>query len=99
MCVRGGTGLDRISIGILIGLERNAQYLTTDTNGRSPLFINTATGQPGTTNTSIVTVGGPEIHAVVYWLEKKSNISPVYYAEDPGYYYLKKRIDGSTIVS
>ena len=97
--VSGATYFDRIAIGTLIGLEIDRQYQTQDTNSGSPLFINTATGQPGTTNTPIVAVGRPTIHAVVYWLEKKSMISPVYYAEDGFRYYFRKRIDGSTIIS
>jgi hypothetical protein len=94
--VGGALFTDWSAIGILIGLGNNPQYSSLDTNTGSPLSVNTATGQPGTSNMSIVTVGGALVHSVVYWLE--GSLSPVYYSQSSGNQYLKAR-NGTSLVT
>jgi hypothetical protein len=94
--VGGALFTDWSAIGILIGLANNPQYSNLDTNTGSPLNMNTSTGQPGTSNMGIVTVGGPLVHSVVYWLE--GSLSPVYYSQGSGNQYFKAR-NGTTLVT
>lgn len=94
--VGGALFTDWSAIGILIGLANNPQYSSLDTNTGSPLNVNTSTGQPGASNMGIVTVGGPLVHSVVYWLE--GSLSPVYYSQGSGNQYFKAR-NGTTLVT
>jgi hypothetical protein len=92
--VGGALFTDWSAIGILIGLANNPQYSSLDTNTGSPLNVNTTTGQPGASNMNIVTVGGPLVHSVVYWIE--GSLSPVYYSQGSGNQYFKDR-NGTTL--
>jgi len=94
--VGGALFTDWSAIGILIGLANNPQYSSLDTNTGSPLNVNTSTGQPGASNMNIVTVGGPLVHSVVYWIE--GSLSPVYYSQGSSNHYFKAR-NGTTLVT
>jgi hypothetical protein len=94
--VVGASFTDWSAIGILIGLANNPQYSSLDTNTGSPLNVNTSTGQPGASNMGIVTVGGPLVHSIVYWLE--GSLSPVYYSQGSGNQNLKDR-NGTALVT
>lgn len=93
---------DWTAIGILIGVTNNAQYETLDTNTGTPLFINTGTGQPCTSPcpaSVFVTVGGPLVHSIVYWLEVVAAISPVYYAQTGTDRQFIRRSDSAVLTS
>jgi hypothetical protein len=94
--VTGALFTDWSAIGILIGLTNKSQFSSLDTNAGSPLNVNTSTGQPGTSNMRIVTVGGPLVHSIVYWLE--GSLSPVYYSQGVGNQFFKAR-NGTTLVT